>query len=86
MASVALAVKSRSTRLPAVARVVAQGGEDVEALIHESYNRLRGRLCGFVEACGLPQTQERGLIQTLKSLSYDDEAYLIEAVCSSKRD
>ncbi len=68
-----------------MARVV-DPDDDVEALIHRSYDRLRGRLCGFVEACGLPQAQERGLIQTLKSLSYDDEAHLVEAVCSSKRD
>ena len=41
--------------------------------IAEEYNRLRGRLCGLVESWGLPEKQERGMIQTLKSLTYDSE-------------
>lgn len=67
-----------------MSRAADQEGSDVEALIHRNYDRLRGRLCGLIEACGLPQTQERGMIQTLKSLSYDDEAALVEVACSSK--
>ena len=34
-------------------------------------NRFRGRMCGLLESFGLPERQERGAIQTLKSLSYD---------------
>jgi hypothetical protein len=49
--------------------------EDVVAqeVIQQEFNRLRGKLCGFIEGCGLPERQERGMIQTLKSLSYDSQ-------------
>lgn len=42
-------------------------------LVSDEYNRLRGRLCGLIESWGLPERQERGMIQTLKSLTYDSE-------------
>ena len=54
--------------------------KSAEELIKEEFNRLRGRLCGFIEACGLPERQERGAIQTLKSLSYDSQAIITELV------
>lgn len=44
-----------------------------EAVVTDEFNRLRGRLCGLIESWGLPEKQERGAIQTLKSLSYDSE-------------
>ena len=53
---------------------------EVEAAIHTEMNRLRGRLAGFLEACGLPEKQERGAITTLKSLTYDSEALLIDLI------
>lgn len=46
---------------------------DDTALVADEYNRLRGRLCGLIESWGLPERQERGMIQTLKSLTYDSE-------------
>lgn len=49
-----------------------------EEVIAAEFNRLRGRLCGFIEACGLPERQERGAIQTLKSLSYDSQEAIAE--------
>lgn len=51
---------------------------DLEKVIREEFNRMRGRLCGFIEACGLPEKQERGAISTLKSLSYDSENLIVE--------
>lgn len=44
------------------------------------YNRLRGRLCGLIESWGLPERQERGMISTLKSLTYDSEAIMKELI------
>lgn len=51
----------------------------VESLIREEFNRMRGRLCGLIESWGLPDKQERGAINTLKSLSYDSEKVITEA-------
>jgi hypothetical protein len=44
-----------------------------EELISDEFNRLRGRLCGLIESWGLDERQERGAINTLKSLSYDSQ-------------
>lgn len=45
--------------------------DELEALLAEEFNRIRGRLCGMIEAVGLPERQERGAVSTLKSLTYD---------------
>lgn len=42
----------------------------------EHMNRFRGRLCGAIEAFGLPEKQERGAITLIKTMSYDIEAAL----------
>jgi len=46
---------------------------DAEAQIAKEYNQLRGRLCGLVESWGLDEKQERGMIATLKTLTYSSE-------------
>ncbi len=51
-----------------------------ENRVAEEYNRLRGRLCGLVESWGLDEKQERGMISTLKSLTYDSEKVIKELV------
>jgi hypothetical protein len=53
---------------------------DVEALIAVEMNRLRGRMAGYFESLGLPEKQERGAIQTLKSLSYDTQKNIIDVL------
>lgn len=53
---------------------------EVEGVVTEEMNRLRGRLCGLIESWGLPEKQERGAINTLKSLSYDAQKTITEAV------
>lgn len=53
---------------------------DVESVVTEEMNRLRGRLCGLIESWGLPEKQERGAINTLKSLSYDAQKTITEAL------
>lgn len=53
---------------------------DEAALVAEEFNRLRGRLCGLVESWGVPERQERGMIQTLKTLSYDSEKLIKDLV------
>lgn len=53
---------------------------DNEAAVAAEYNRLRGRLCGLVESWGMPDRQERAMISTLKSLTYDSEALVKEMV------
>jgi len=50
-----------------------------EEVLHEEFNRMRGRLCGLIESWGLPERQERAAVSTLKSLSYDTERKLAEA-------
>lgn len=50
--------------------------ETPEGVVTDEFNRLRGRLCGLIESFGLPDKQERGCINTLKSLSYDSEAVI----------
>lgn len=46
--------------------------------VHLAFDRMRGRLAGFIEACGLDVKQERGLISTMKSLSYDTEREVLK--------
>lgn len=48
-------------------------GQAPEEVVTKEFNRLRGRLSGLIESWGLPEKQERGAIQTLKSLSYDSQ-------------
>lgn len=52
--------------------------EPHEEEVHKAFNRLRGRLAGFIEACGLDERQERGLVRTMKDLSYETEEKVIE--------
>lgn len=47
-------------------------------IIAEEFNRLRGRLLGLIESWGLPEKQESGAKNTLKSLSYDAQARITE--------
>jgi hypothetical protein len=49
-------------------------------LIAEEFNRLRGRLLGLIESWGLPDKQESGAKNTLKSLSYDAQARISDLV------
>jgi hypothetical protein len=42
-------------------------------VIAAEYDRLRGRLAGLIESFGLPDRQERAVITTLKSLTYDSQ-------------
>lgn len=51
---------------------------DLEKEIHQGMDRLRGRLAGLIEACGLPERQERSLVATMKSITYDQEEALID--------
>jgi hypothetical protein len=51
-----------------------------DQIVSEEMNRLRGRLCGLIESWGLPEKQERGAINTLKSLSYDAQKAITEAL------
>lgn len=53
---------------------------DSEAVVTEEMNRLRGRLCGLIESWGLPEKQERGAINTLKSLSYDAQKTITDSL------
>ncbi len=59
--------------------------DDPEKVVHDEFNRMRGQLCGFIEAVGLPEKQERGAIQTLKTLSYAAEEKVIALLNGSHR-
>lgn len=52
--------------------------EELETEVRKRFNRSRGRLAGLIESWGLEPQRERAMIQTLKSLSYDDENDLVE--------
>lgn len=54
--------------------------ETLEVEVRKLHNRLRGRMAGFIEACGLDERQERSMISTMKSLSYDIEKEIIDAI------
>lgn len=54
--------------------------EETETEIVTYGNRFRGRMAGLIESFGLPPKQERAAIQTLKSLSYDEERGLRKLV------
>ena len=56
---------------------MTQSGEE---LVHAQMNRLRGHLCGAIEAAGLPERQERGIIATLKTLSYESEKIFVQTL------
>lgn len=47
---------------------------------HREFNRFRGKLAGFIEACGLPERQERAIISTMKQLSYEAEASVVDLI------
>ena len=53
-----------------------------EDAVSAEFNRLRGRLCGLIESWGLPDRQERGAINTLKSLSYDSQEAILRILLS----
>jgi hypothetical protein len=56
-----------------------------EDVVTKEFNRLRGRLSGLIESWGLPERQERGAINTLKSLSYDSQKVIAELLQDSQR-
>lgn len=53
---------------------------DVEQLIIDESNRFRGKMLGLVESWGLKPSQENGAKQMIKTLSYDSQAKILEAV------
>lgn len=53
---------------------------EVEKLIIDESNKFRGRMLGLVESFGLKESQEAGMKQMIKSLSYDSQAKIIDAV------
>ncbi len=54
--------------------------EELEGMLQDEFNRMRGRILGFIEACGLPESQERGMKNTFKTLSYDAQTRITEMV------
>jgi hypothetical protein len=52
--------------------------EELDAILQEEFNRMRGRILGFIEACGLPERQENGMKNTFKTLSYDAQQRVTE--------
>lgn len=51
-----------------------------ETATHQEFNRLRGRLAGFIEACGLSEKQERAIISQMKTFSYETEASVVKLI------
>jgi hypothetical protein len=60
--------------------------EELEGLLQDEFNRLRGRVLGLIESWGLPERQENGCKTTFKSLTYDSEAAITELVDAALND
>lgn len=56
-----------------------------EEVVHQQFNKLRGRLCGLIESWNMPEKQERACISTLKSLTYDSEQVLADLIIELER-
>jgi hypothetical protein len=48
--------------------------------LKEEMDRIRGRVCGLIEAVGLPERQERALVATFKALTYDTEKVITNEI------
>lgn len=57
-----------------------QESDELTALLVKTQNRLRGRLAGLIESFGFDQKREAAMITTLKSITYDNERELVEAL------
>jgi hypothetical protein len=53
-----------------------------EQVVKHEFDRVRGRLCGQIESMGLSDQQTRGAIATIKSLTYDSQKAILEAVAA----
>ena len=53
---------------------------ELEILIKREFDRFRGRTLGTIESFGLPPVQEEGAKTTIKSLSYDAQAHIVDAI------
>lgn len=56
-----------------------------EQAVADSMNRLRGRLCGLIESWGVGEKQERAMISTLKSLTYDGQQEINEIISQVRK-
>lgn len=54
--------------------------DTVKDTVAKAMNRERGVLLGFIEALGLPEDQERGAKATIKTLSYQSQKEVLEAL------
>jgi hypothetical protein len=54
--------------------------DELETALHKALDSMRGQLAGLIESWGLRPTQERGAINTMKTLSYNAEAILVELI------
>lgn len=58
----------------------------MEDEIHQELDRLRGKLAGFIEACGLDPKQERPIVSHAKSLTYDAERAILKIIAEGIED
>lgn len=49
-------------------------------IVADTMDRLRGRCCGLIESWGLDDKQERGMINTFKSLTYDAQKEITDSI------
>jgi len=54
--------------------------EELEGVIADSFDRLRGRFLGLIESWGMPERQEAGAKNTFKSLTYDMQEDITETL------
>lgn len=52
--------------------------EELDGIVQDEFNRLRGRVLGLIESWGLPERQETGAKNTFKSLTYDAQERITE--------
>ena len=60
--------------------------DESEAIIARHMDRMRGRLAGAFEAMALPEKQELAIIALMKSLSYDTQDAVLDALRRAQAD
>ncbi len=57
--------------------------EELEGMLNDEFNRMRGRILGLIESWGLEERQENGAKTTYKSLTYDAQERIIDLIESN---
>ena len=65
---------------------VTHTNTQAEHVLDKSFDRMRARLLNVVEASAIPQDQQDAIKRLVKTLSYDAQADILEAIAALARD